>query len=99
MQWQPRELQARNELFRCLLHTTKLPIIDCHLLLCVDETQHIFSSVQKNSLEIQVDLLTDLSNALFKYWLFIYLFIYLFIQIIYVTIVSYNNIWYCDSCI
>ena len=73
MQWQPRELQARNELFRCLLHTAKLPIIDCHLLLCVDETQnddknqHIFSSVQKNSLEIQVDLLTDLSNALFKY--------------------------------
>ena len=45
---------ARNDLFRCLLHSTQLPIIDCHLLLWGDEAQndnknkHIFSSVQKN---------------------------------------------------
>ena len=44
---------ARNELFRCLLHATQLPIIDCHLLLWGVEAQnddaykHIFSSVQK----------------------------------------------------
>ena len=27
------------------------------------------------------------------------MYIYLFIRIIYVTVSSYNNIWYCDSCI
>ena len=43
---------ASNELLRCLLHSTQLPVINCHLLLWGDEihnddtNQHI-SSVQK----------------------------------------------------
>ena len=44
---------ARNELIRCLLHCTQLPIMDCHLPFWGDEAQnddtnkYIFSSVQK----------------------------------------------------
>ena len=44
---------ARNELFRCLLHSAQLRIIDCHSLLWGDEAQnvdtnnHIFSCVEK----------------------------------------------------
>ena len=36
----PNYTLARNELCRCLLHSTQLPIIDCHLLLWGDETQN-----------------------------------------------------------
>ena len=87
---------ARNKHFRCLLHSTQLPIIDCHLLLWGDETQNddtnqlIFSSVQKfirgSGRWTKIELCS-------LQILFIYLFIYLFelsMQL------SYHNIWYRD---